>query len=100
MRTIKTSNAFTLIELLIVVAIIAIIGITSISGLSRMLVVQDAETTTKIITNTLDSFDRAVTNHEITSYEVVFESGTQGFIANLDWYKKTTPVRYSFDFVS
>ena len=59
---------------------------------------QDSETAVKGITNGIDSFDRAVANHEITAYDAVFASGSIGFATNLDWYKKTTPVAYSFDF--
>lgn len=65
-----------------------------------MLTGQDAETTIKIISHTLDLFDRAVTRHQITSYETVFESGSLGFVANLDGYKKATPMKYSFDFIT
>lgn len=93
-------SAFTLIELLIAVTIIAIIGIVSISWFSRMTQVQDAETTIKVVANALDSFDRAVMRHRIASYDVIFETGSIGFAANLDGYRKTTPTEYSFDFIN
>lgn len=63
-----------------------------------MVEVQDAETAVKGISDTLESFDRAVMRHEAASYETVFESGSSGFTTDLDWYKKTAPVRYSFEF--
>ncbi len=93
-------NAFTLIELLIVISIIGIIGLASITGFSRMAEVQDIETTINAITNELSSYDRAVSRHEITSYDAVFESGSIGFVSNLDWYKKSSPLHYRFDFVT
>ncbi|NCP77159.1 hypothetical protein GW830_03455 [bacterium] len=65
-----------------------------------MLGVQDTETIIKVMSNTLDGFDRAITRHEITSYETVFESGSLGFVTNLDWYKKPTPMNCLFDFVA
>lgn len=61
---------------------------------------QDSETTVKVVANALDSFDRAVMRHRIASYEAVFESGSIGFAANLDGYRKMTPTEYSFDFTS
>ena len=96
----KETQAFTLIELLIVVTIISIIGIASIWGFSRMRDMQDSETMTKIISNSLASFDRSIQNHEITSYEVFFDSGSLGFITNTDWYKNTSHITYMFDFLT
>ena len=92
--------AFTLIELLIVVTIIAIIGISSISWFSRMTELQDAETTIKIIADTVNSYDQAIAKHEMISYETTFESGSVGFVTNVDAYKKTTPVSCLFDFTN
>lgn len=95
-----SNRGFTLVELLIVVTIIAIIGVASISGLSHMTDAQDADTTVRNIGNALDSSDREVARHDITSYEAVFESGSLGFTTDLDGYKKTGPVEYAFDFVT
>lgn len=100
MKKTETLGAFTLIELLIVITIISIIGISSLSGFSHMLSTQDMETTTKVISNTLDSFDHAIARHQITSYETIFKSGSLGFKTDLDFYKQITPVEYTFDFIS
>lgn len=91
-------SGFTLVELLIVVTIIAIIGISSISGFSHMNEAQDADTTIKVVSHALDSFERDVLRHEVVSYDALFESGSIGFTANLDWYKKDPQIQYSFDF--
>lgn len=98
MKISKIPFAFTLIELLIVVTIISIIGISSLWWFSRMRDSQDSETTTKIISDTIVSLDRSIQNHEITSYEVLFASGSLGFIVNTDWYKNTSHIAYTFDF--
>lgn len=65
-----------------------------------MMETQDMETTTQIISNTLRSLDQSIDNHEITSYDTLFTSGSLGFLVNLDMYKKSTPIIYSFDFVT
>ena len=59
---------------------------------------QDTETIIATIDDTIDGFDRMINKHEATSYEVNFESGSLGFMTNIDWYKKTAPLQYSFDF--
>ena len=92
------SPAFTLIELLLVVTIMAIIGITSVSGFSRMLEVQDADTTMKSIENTIDSLDRDILRYNSVSYDTLFESGSVGFTTNLDAYRKNPLLQYSFNF--
>ncbi len=88
-------NAFTLIELLIVISIIGIIGLASITGFSRMAEVQDIETTINAITNELSSYDRAVSRHEITSYDAVFEAWRRRCTIeelNIDKGVATTPL--------
>jgi len=60
--------------------------------------VQDTETIIATIDDTIDGFDRLITKHEVTSYEVIFESGSLGFMTNTDWYKKIHPLQYSFNF--
>lgn len=39
-----------------------------------------------------------IAKYEMISYEIMFESGSLGFITNLNHYKKATPVECSFDF--
>lgn len=65
-----------------------------------MMEAQDADTAMKTINNTLLALDRSVQRHDIVSYETVFASGSLGFVTNTDWYKKTAPTEYSFDFAS
>jgi hypothetical protein len=60
--------------------------------------VQDTETIIATINDTIDGFNGIVAKHEATSYEIIFESGSLGFMTNIDWYKKTYPLQYSFDF--
>lgn len=93
-------SGFTLIELLIVVTIISIIGVASISGFSHMAESQDAQTTMRTIGKALDMFDQDVSRYRITSYDAVFKSGSVGFAADLDSYKKTLPLQYSYDFAT
>ena len=89
---------FTLVELLMVVTIMSIIGIASIAGFSQMLMSQDAETTTKNITNTLNALDQDISRYRSTSYDMIFESGSIGFITNIDWYKQDSSLQYSYNF--
>lgn len=100
LRKMEKRSAFTFIELLIAVSIMAIIGIASISGFSRMTELQDAETTMRSVRDAIDSLDRKVARHEIVSYEAQFETGSLGFMADLDRYKKTSPTEYGFDFAT
>ncbi len=81
-----------------VVTIMSIIGIASIAGFSQMLMSQDAETTTKNITNTLNALDQDISRYRSTSYDMIFESGSIGFLANIDWYKQDSPLRYGYNF--
>ena len=96
--TSRSRSAFTLIELLLVVTVIATIGFVSVSGFSRMLEVQDADTTMKSIKNTIDSLDRDILRYNSVSYDAVFSSGSVGFVGNLDAYRKNPLIPYSFDF--
>ena len=95
---VQNNHAFTIIELIIVITIIAIVGITSISGFSRIASIQDSNTTTKVILQTIDSLDMSISNFETTSYETVFSSGSIGFMTQVNWYGKSNLLDYSFDF--
>ncbi len=59
---------------------------------------QDTETIITTIDDTMEGYDRIIAKHEATSYETIFESGSLGFVTNIDWYKKASPLEYSFDF--
>lgn len=96
----KQYDGFTLIELIVVVTIISMIGIVSISGFFRMTQTQDMETLTKIISQTIDSFDQDIMYHRAVSYETVFQTGSLGFTTSIDGYKKRIPIAYSFDFIT
>lgn len=93
-------NGFTLIELLIVVSIIAIIGITAISSFSGLLSSQSTKTVGESIDGTLQSLDNAITNNTSTSYEVVFKTGSIGFVAKKDFHRQKNTVSLDFDFES
>ncbi len=96
--TSRSRSAFTLIELLLVVTIIVTIGFVSVSGFSRMLELQDSDTTMKSIKNTIDLLDRDILRYNSVSYDAVFSSGSVGFVGNLDAYQKNPLIPYSFDF--
>jgi hypothetical protein len=62
--------------------------------------VQDAKTAIQHISYALEASDQAIENHTSVSYEAVFESGSIGFFMDVDQYKKTSSVEYSFDFLT